>query len=118
MSYGIQSNKNNNRIGVVFSTDTNFEYLHQNNEEATTLPNNQQQLKIFLDRKSGGKLVSRITGFIGSEDDLNKLGSNLKKYCGGGGTSKDGEILVQGDFREKIFQYLLKENYKAKKAGG
>ncbi|MCF8255522.1 MAG: translation initiation factor [Bacteroidia bacterium] len=112
------SNKNKNRTGIVYSTETNFQYEEYSNEETNTLAPQQQQLKIFLDRKGGGKLVSRITGFIGTDDDLNKLGSAIKKHCGVGGSTKDGEVLIQGDFREKILLFLTKENYKAKKAGG
>ncbi len=112
------SNKNNKRDGIVYSTNSDFEYNNFNNDDAETLPNNSQQLKIFLDRKGGGKVVSRVAGFVGSTADVEALGSALKKYCGGGGAVKDGEILIQGDHRDKILAWLTKENYKAKKAGG
>lgn len=112
------SNKNKNRSGVVYSTDTHFEFRNEETESHATLPSNKQNLKIFLDRKGGGKLVTRVNGFLGSDEDLTKLGSTLKKFCGVGGTTKDGEILIQGDFRDKILSFLLKEAYKAKKAGG
>ncbi len=113
------SNKNKNISGVVFSTDTNFSYDFEKEESINTLPNNQQHLKIFLDKKNrAGKAVSAISGFVGTTDDLNVLGSNLKKLCGVGGTVKDGEILIQGEFRDKILAHLIKLGYKAKKAGG
>jgi translation initiation factor 1 len=113
------SNKNKNISGVVFSTDTNFDYDIEKVEVEATLPNNQQNLKIFLDKKNrAGKTVSAISGFIGSDDDLNTLGSTLKKLCGVGGSVKEGEILIQGEFRDKILAHLIKLGYKAKKAGG
>ena len=112
------SNKNKNRDGVVYSTESNFEYNQFSNDSTETLANQQQNLRVFLDRKGGGKMVSRINGFVGTENDLDELGKLLKKQCGVGGNTKDGEILIQGDNRDKIVDYLMKQGYKAKKAGG
>lgn len=111
------SNKNKNREGIVYSTDRNYSF-REREDEGKTLPNQQQDLRIFLDRKGGGKLVSRVTGFIGSKDDLAALATSLKKLCGGGGAAKEGEILIQGDHRDKIMTYLLNQQYRARKAGG
>jgi translation initiation factor 1 len=105
--------------GVVYSTNPDFEYQSDAAAEATTLPPQQQQLRVQLDKKQrGGKQVTLVTGFVGSEADLQTLGKLLKTKCGVGGSAKDGEIVVQGDFREKVLEVLVKEGYKAKKIGG
>lgn len=111
------SNKNKNKSGMVYSTNPDFEYDTNDDDFETPAPN-QQNLKVYLDRKGGGKLVSRVNGFTGSQTDLEELGSALKKHCGGGGSIKDHEILIQGDHRDKIVKWLIDNNYKAKKAGG
>lgn len=111
------SSKNKNG-GMVYSTNSDFDSNSQDENEYETLPPQQQQLKVYLDRKGGGKLVSRVNGFIGTLNDLEELGSNLKKHCGGGGSVKDEEVLIQGDHRDKIVAWLTSKGYKAKKAGG
>lgn len=112
------SKKDKNRINIVYSTNPDFKYQEESHNSEETLPASQQNLKVYLDRMGGGKLLSRVTGFIGTEDDLNALAKLLKQKCGVGGNAKDGEILIQGDNRDKIIALLTKDGYKIKKAGG
>lgn len=112
------SKKDKNRVNVVYSTNPDFKYEAHAHEEASTLAPNQQNLKVYLDRLGGGKLLSRITGFIGTTPDLEALCKTLKQKCGVGGNTKDGEILIQGDNRDKIVILMTKEGYRIKKAGG
>lgn len=103
----------------MYSTNPNFSYSHEEENEAETLPTNQQNLKIMLDKKQrAGKAVTLVVGFIGKNDDLEQLGKHLKTKCGVGGSVKDGEIIIQGDLRKKVLDVLLKDNYKAKMVGG
>lgn len=109
-----KKNKPDNR-GFVYSTDPNFRF-EQENESQETLKPAQQKLRVRLDTKHrAGKAVTLITGFIGTAEDLETLGKQLKNFCGTGGSAKDGEIIVQGDQREKVMQFLVKNGYSGSK---
>ncbi len=110
--------KKNNKDGFVYSTNKNFEFENNDDEPIESLAPQMQNLKIYLDRLGGGKFVSRVSGFVGNDNDLEMLGKMLKQKCGVGGSVKNEEILIQGDHRDKILKLLIDNNYKAKKAGG
>ncbi len=98
--------------GFVFSTDPSFRFEEEQQEEKATLPPEKQKLIITLDtRHRGGKTVTLVTGFVGQEADLEELGKKIKQYCGTGGSVKDGEIIIQGDQRPKIKDFLTKNKY-------
>lgn len=107
-----KKNKSDQR-GFVYSTDPNFRFQHEEENTAETLPPQQQKLKVRLDTKHrGGKAVTLVEGFVGTEEDLQDLGKKLKNFCGTGGSAKDNEVLVQGDQRDKVLQWLQKNGYK------
>ena len=104
------------RLGVVYSTNPDFQYETAGTEEAETLPPDKQRLIVAIDRRNrGGKQVTLVTGFVGTADDLKELGKTLKTRCGVGGTAKDGEITIQGDFRDKVTALLNEMGYNAKR---
>lgn len=106
--------------GLVYSTDPSVQLQNEDQNEKDTLPKAQQKLRVWLETKHrGGKAVSVVQGFVGTEADLEAMGKSLKTACGTGGSVKEGEILIQGDHREKILQWLIKNGYtQTKKAGG
>lgn len=114
--------KNNDwkdRLNVVFSTNPDFQYEENEESNEETLPFKQQKLKVQLDKKNrGGKTVTLITGFIGTPEDLKELAKTLKSKCGVGGSSKNGEIIIQGDFKQRIVDILLNLGYSQTKAKG
>ncbi|MBI1835796.1 MAG: translation initiation factor [Flavobacteriia bacterium] len=112
--------KQKERVNVVYSTNPNYQYESEQEDSVETLAKNQQKLYVSIDKKQrAGKEVTLIEGFIGDEDDLKELGKILKSKCGVGGSVKDGEILIQGNFRDKLFDLLIKDGYtQTKKKGG
>ncbi len=109
--------KKNKRSGIVYSTDPDYDY-EEEYEEAETLPVSQQSLRISLQRLKGNKVVTKVYNFKGTDNDLKDLGKELKTLCGCGGSVKEGEILLQGDFRDKVAQALERKGFKYKKVGG
>ena len=109
---GMSKKNKPDRRGFVYSTDPNFHFEEEQNSSETLSPA-QQKLRVRLDTKHrAGKAVTLVEGFIGKEEDLQELGKKLKSYCGTGGSAKDGEIIIQGDQREKVLQWLGKTGYK------
>ena len=104
------------RLGVVFSTNPDFNYEEETVQQQETLEPSKQNLIVSIDRKGrGGKQVTLVTGFVGSADDLAELGRTLKVKCGVGGSTKDGEITIQGDFRDRVVTLLKDMGYRAKR---
>ncbi len=116
----IMAKKNKKIKGdVVYSTNPDFQYDFGEDEQQETLPPGQQDLRVWLDRKQRkGKVVTLVKNFAGTDDDLRELARLLKTRCGTGGAAKDGEIIIQGDVRDKVLDILKAEGYGAKKAGG
>jgi translation initiation factor 1 len=113
------SKKNKERLNVVYSTNPNFSYETDPREEIETPAPQFQKLYVSIDKKQrAGKEVTLVEGFVGLEDDLKELGKLLKSKCGVGGTVKENEILIQGNFRDKIMEILIKEGYQVKRKGG
>jgi len=111
--------KNNNRRkqGIMYSTNPNFEYIYEDNNIKTLAPN-EQNLKICVEKKKAGKIAVIIKGYIGSNDDINALSKLLKTKCATGGSSKNGQIILQGNLREKVITILKEEGYNFKIVGG
>ena len=106
-----------NRKGIMYSTNPDFEYEYEN-QEMETLPASKQNLKVCIDKHRAGKVAVIIKDFIGTTDDLKKLGKLLKTKCGVGGSAKNGEVIIQGNVREKVMEILQKEGFHYKRVGG
>ena len=113
-----KKNSRKSREGVVYSTNSDFNYFEGLSSLQATRPNELQNLIVKIDKKHrGGKVVTLVQGFVGSPEDLKELAKTIKTKCGVGGSQKDGEIIIQGDFKEKVYQILTDNNYKVKKSG-
>ena len=100
------------RLGMVYSTNPDFQFVTDDEPEAETLPKSQQRLRVRIEKNGrGGKTATIIAGFIGSEADLKVLGKWLKGRLGVGGSAKDGEVLVQGDFKQRVIDLLKADGY-------
>ena len=111
----LKNKKNKKR--VIYSTNPNFKYQYEN-QEMESLPNNEQHLKVCIDKHRAGKIAVIIKDFVGTTEDLKALSKLLKTKCGVGGSAKNGEIIIQGDVRDKVMEILEKEEYNYKRVGG
>ena len=113
-----KNKKSKERVNVVYSTNSDFSYESDEDMEQDTLPANQQILRVYIEKKGrGGKTASVLKGFVGTDEDRNDLSKLIKASCGVGGSVKEGEIIIQGDQRDKIVKLLAAKNYGIKKAG-
>jgi len=113
-----KKNSFKNREGVVYSTNPEFNYFEGLGSMLNTPSNEDQNLLVRIERKGrGGKVVTIVEGFEGSQDDCKELAKMLKNKCGVGGSQKDGEIIIQGDVKGKVYNILLEENYQVTKSG-
>lgn len=108
------------RVNVVYSTNPDYDYDYDSDQEMDELPGNQQKIRVFIDRKKRkGKEVTLVTGFVGPEDRLKEIAKALKSKCGVGGSAKDGEIIIQGNHRDKVVGLLIDMGFSnTKKSGG